>query len=171
MATSSASLAATSAIGAYAVLRPLREPSRGLTSRRASYVVSCTMGTSRSRARSVDSSFSFSHWCIASIVILVSGVLILFVSASRSKLRALGPDRQDDPRVSLSEAWPERREFARQIATYIQLEGKPSLSPTIGGSNSATNCLLLHPECHDRVHRLRLSVSKLRLLSRGVCGA
>ena len=58
MATSSASLAATSAIGASAVLRPLREPSRGLTSRRASYVVSCTMGTSRSRARSAESSLS-----------------------------------------------------------------------------------------------------------------
>ena len=41
-----------------AVLRPLREPSRGLTSRRASYVVPCTMGTSRSRARSAESSLS-----------------------------------------------------------------------------------------------------------------
>ena len=58
MVTSSASLAATSAIGSSAVLRPLREPSRGLTSRRASYVVSCTMGTSRSRARSAESSLS-----------------------------------------------------------------------------------------------------------------
>src|SRR3989440_585202 len=37
---------------------PLREPSRGVTSRRASYVVSCTTGTSRSRARSADSSLS-----------------------------------------------------------------------------------------------------------------
>ena len=55
-ATSSASLAATSAIGFSEVLRPLREPSRGLTSRRASYVVPCTMGTSRSRARSAESS-------------------------------------------------------------------------------------------------------------------
>lgn len=35
-ATSSASLAATFAIGSSAVLKPLREPSRGLTSRRAS---------------------------------------------------------------------------------------------------------------------------------------
>src|SRR5438105_8713209 len=34
------------------------EQSRGLTSRRASYVVSCTTGTSRSRARSADSSLS-----------------------------------------------------------------------------------------------------------------
>jgi len=58
MAHSSASLAATSAIGFSAVLRPLREPSRGLTSRRASYVVLCTMGTSWSRARSADSSLS-----------------------------------------------------------------------------------------------------------------
>jgi hypothetical protein len=38
-ATSSASLPATSAIGFSAVLRPEREPSKGLTSRRASYVV------------------------------------------------------------------------------------------------------------------------------------
>ncbi len=57
-ATNSASLAATEAIVSSAVLRPLREPSRGLTSRRASYVVSCTMGTSRSRARSAESSLS-----------------------------------------------------------------------------------------------------------------
>lgn len=58
MATSSASLAAISAIVSSAVFKPLREPSRGLTSRRASYVVSCTMGTSRSRARSAESSLS-----------------------------------------------------------------------------------------------------------------
>jgi RNA-directed DNA polymerase len=45
------------------------------------------------------------------------------------------------------------------------------VSRTMGGSNSAENCLLLHPECHDRVHRLRLSVSKPRLLLRGVRSA
>jgi RNA-directed DNA polymerase len=33
-----------------------------------------------------------------------------------------------------------------------------------GGSTGAMNCVLLHPECHDRVHRQRLSVSKPRLL-------
>ena len=38
----------------------------------------------------------------------------------------------------------------------------------LGGSRSAVNRLLLHPECHDRVHRQRLSVSKPRLLNRGV---
>ena len=33
-----------------------------------------------------------------------------------------------------------------------------------GGSTGATNCVLLHPECHDRVHRQRLlPVSKPRL--------
>jgi RNA-directed DNA polymerase len=32
-----------------------------------------------------------------------------------------------------------------------------------GGSPGATNCVLLHPECHDRVHRQCLSVSKPRL--------
>ena len=37
-----------------------------------------------------------------------------------------------------------------------------------GGSTGATNCVLLHPECHDRVRRLRLPVSKPRLLYRGV---
>ncbi len=42
---------------------------------------------------------------------------------------------------------------------------------TMGGSTSAENCLLLHPECHDRVHRLRLSVSKPRLLPEGVRSA
>ncbi|PYL27065.1 MAG: group II intron reverse transcriptase/maturase, partial [Verrucomicrobia bacterium] len=42
------------------------------------------------------------------------------------------------------------------------------VSRVIGGSAGATNRVLLHPECHDRVHRQRLSVSKPRLLSRGV---
>ena len=40
-----------------------------------------------------------------------------------------------------------------------------------GGSISAENCVLLHPECHDRVHRLRLSVSKPRLPQGGVRSA
>jgi RNA-directed DNA polymerase len=40
-----------------------------------------------------------------------------------------------------------------------------------GGSRSAENRVLLHPECHDKVHRLRLSVSKPRPLPRGVRSA
>jgi len=38
------------------------------------------------------------------------------------------------------------------------------VSRVIGGSAGATNRVLLHPECHDWVHRQRLSVSKPRLL-------
>jgi RNA-directed DNA polymerase len=38
----------------------------------------------------------------------------------------------------------------------------------MGGSRSATNRVLLHPECHDRVHLLKLSVSKPCLSQRGV---
>jgi RNA-directed DNA polymerase len=38
----------------------------------------------------------------------------------------------------------------------------------MGGSKSAENRVLLHPECHDRVHRQRVSVSKPRLPDRGV---
>jgi RNA-directed DNA polymerase len=38
----------------------------------------------------------------------------------------------------------------------------------LGGSKSAENRLLLHPECHDTVHRQHLSVSKPRLPERGV---
>ena len=38
----------------------------------------------------------------------------------------------------------------------------------MGGSQSAENRVLLHPECHDRVHHQRLSVSKPRLPERGV---
>ena len=41
----------------------------------------------------------------------------------------------------------------------------------MGGSTSAENRVLLHPECHDRVHRLRLSVSKPRPTQRGARGA
>ena len=37
-----------------------------------------------------------------------------------------------------------------------------------GGSASADNRVLLHPECHDRVHRLGLFVSPPRLPERGV---
>ena len=38
----------------------------------------------------------------------------------------------------------------------------------MGGSQSAENRVLLHPECHERVHRLRIPVSKPRLPERGV---
>jgi RNA-directed DNA polymerase len=41
----------------------------------------------------------------------------------------------------------------------------------MGGSRSAENRVLLHPECHDRVHRQHLSVSKPRLPERGVRSA
>ena len=37
-----------------------------------------------------------------------------------------------------------------------------------GGSKSAENCVLLHPECHDKVHRLGISVSKPRLPGGGI---
>ena len=42
------------------------------------------------------------------------------------------------------------------------------VSRVMGGSTGATNRVLLHPECHDRVHRQRLFVLKPRLLTRGV---
>ena len=38
----------------------------------------------------------------------------------------------------------------------------------MGGSQSAENRVLLHPACHDRVHRQRIPVSKPRLSERGV---
>jgi RNA-directed DNA polymerase len=38
----------------------------------------------------------------------------------------------------------------------------------LGGLKGAGNRVLLHPECHDRVHRQRISVSKPRLPERGV---
>jgi RNA-directed DNA polymerase len=38
----------------------------------------------------------------------------------------------------------------------------------MGGSTRVDNRVLLHPECHDRVHDLRLSVSKPRPISSGV---
>ena len=38
----------------------------------------------------------------------------------------------------------------------------------MGGSTSAENRVLLHPECHDRVHRQGISVSLPRLPERGV---
>jgi RNA-directed DNA polymerase len=41
----------------------------------------------------------------------------------------------------------------------------------MGGSTSAENRVLLHPECHDRVHRLHFSVSKPRPSPRGVRSA
>jgi RNA-directed DNA polymerase len=42
------------------------------------------------------------------------------------------------------------------------------VSRVLGGSTSAENRVLLHPECHDKVHRQHLSVSKPRLPQRGV---
>ena len=43
-----------------------------------------------------------------------------------------------------------------------------SVPGVMGGSQSAENRVLLHPECHDRVHRQRIPVSKPRLPERGV---
>jgi RNA-directed DNA polymerase len=43
-----------------------------------------------------------------------------------------------------------------------------SVPRVMGGSSSADNRVLLHPECHDRVHRQRLFVSQPRLPERGV---
>jgi RNA-directed DNA polymerase len=37
-----------------------------------------------------------------------------------------------------------------------------------GGSTSADNRVLLHPECHNRVHSQRISVPQSRLPERGV---
>jgi RNA-directed DNA polymerase len=42
------------------------------------------------------------------------------------------------------------------------------VSRVMGGSHSVENRVLLHPECHDRVHRQHPSVSKPRLPERGV---
>lgn len=42
------------------------------------------------------------------------------------------------------------------------------VSRVMGGSTSVDNRVLFHPECHDRVHRQRLSVSQPRLPARGV---
>ena len=57
-ATNSAILAATFSSDSSLVLRPLREPSNGLTSRKSSKVVLCTIGTSKSRASKAESSLS-----------------------------------------------------------------------------------------------------------------
>ena len=56
--TNSAIFAATTAIESSTVSKPLREASNGLTLRRASYVVLCTMGTSWLPAKSAESSLS-----------------------------------------------------------------------------------------------------------------
>jgi RNA-directed DNA polymerase len=68
--------------------------------------------------------------------------------------------------------WHEQRGLCTQCNTKItRLTGwrlHYCVPRVMGGSAGATNCVLLHPECHDRVHRQRLSVSKPRLLQRGV---
>jgi len=63
--------------------------------------------------------------------------------------------------------WYEQRGLCTQCNTKITRitgwrlhYGVPRVK---GGSTGATNCVLLHPECHDRVHRQHLFVSKPRL--------
>lgn len=56
--TNSAILAATSSIDSSIVLKPLLDPSNGLTSRKSSKVVLCTIGISKSRANKAESSLS-----------------------------------------------------------------------------------------------------------------
>jgi hypothetical protein len=64
--------------------------------------------------------------------------------------------------------WYEQRGLCTQCYTKItRITGwcLHYCAPRVkGGSTGATNCVLLHPECHDRVHRQRLPVSKPRLL-------
>src|SRR5580692_5414377 len=43
-----------------------------------------------------------------------------------------------------------------------------SLEHQLNLPTHTVNRVLLHPECHDRVHRLRIPVSKPRLAERGV---
>jgi RNA-directed DNA polymerase len=63
--------------------------------------------------------------------------------------------------------WYEQRGLCTQCHTKItRITGwrlHYCVARVKGGSTGATNCVLLHPECHDRVHRQRLSVSKPRL--------
>jgi len=64
--------------------------------------------------------------------------------------------------------WYEQRGLCTQCNTKItQITGwrlHYCIPRVMGGSTGATNCVLLHPECHDRVHRQRVPVSKPRLL-------
>jgi len=64
--------------------------------------------------------------------------------------------------------WYEQRGLCTQCHTKItRITGwrlHYCVARVKGGSMGATNCVLLHPECHDRVHRQRLPVSKPRLL-------
>ena len=64
--------------------------------------------------------------------------------------------------------WHEQRGLCTQCHTKItRITGwrlHYCVARVKGGSTGATNCVLLHPECHDRVHRQRLPVSKPRLL-------
>ena len=63
--------------------------------------------------------------------------------------------------------WYEQRGLCTQCDTRItRITGwrlHYCVPRVMGGSTGATNCVLLHPECHDRVHRQRLPVSKPRL--------
>jgi RNA-directed DNA polymerase len=68
--------------------------------------------------------------------------------------------------------WHEQRGLCTQCNTKItRITGwrlHYCVPRVMGGSTGATNLVLLHPECHDRVHRQRLSVSKPRLFNGGV---
>jgi KAP family P-loop domain len=71
-------------------------------------------------------SLQHSHWIVAAVLVAVFSLLILFISAKRSTAYDLPRDCSDDPRVSLDEAWPERKNLAVQIADCIRREGKPT---------------------------------------------
>jgi RNA-directed DNA polymerase len=68
---------------------------------------------------------------------------------------------------TLRSLWYEQRGLCTQCNTKITRITGWRLHYCVprvkGGSTGATNCVLLHPECHDRVHRQHLFVSKPRL--------
>jgi hypothetical protein len=67
-----------------------------------------------------------SAWSIAAVLIVVASVLILYFPTKQSKESNFARDCSDDPRVSLDEAWPERRDLTEQVADCIRRDGKPT---------------------------------------------
>jgi RNA-directed DNA polymerase len=103
-----------------------------------------------------------------------SGLFLTLALQISGKMRGVAEDREGAHMLdtfrgtrTLRFLWHEQRGLCTLCNTKItRITGwrlHYCVSRVKGGSTGATNCVLLHPECHDRVHRQRLSVSKPRL--------
>ena len=80
-------------------------------------------------------------WEISIPVIGIVAFSIIYLPYRRSVALEVADDRSDEPRISLKDAWPERRALAHEIARHILDEGKATYA-VYGGFGAGKSSML-----------------------------